>query len=202
MKINKQNYSQASQDLFVLSVLNEKKNGVYVEIGAYQPEIFSNTKLLESDYSWSGISVEINNELVNQFNKERKNNCICADATTIDYSNLFKSEELPKQIDYLSLDVDPPSVTLEVLNKLPLDTYRFSVITYEHESYYAGDTYRKSSREIFEKYGYQLVASNVKNLGNPYEDWWIDPNIVDKDCWFEFVSEGMEHSELLENGNV
>ena len=33
-----QNYSQAYQDLFVLSMLNGKKNGKYVEIGSNDPQ--------------------------------------------------------------------------------------------------------------------------------------------------------------------
>ena len=31
------NYSQAMQDMFVLTMLDGKKNGVYVEVGADQP---------------------------------------------------------------------------------------------------------------------------------------------------------------------
>ena len=34
-----ENHSQSMQDLFVLSVLNGKKNGVYVEIGADRPRV-------------------------------------------------------------------------------------------------------------------------------------------------------------------
>ena len=37
------------QDIFVLSMLNGKKNGVYVEIGADQPRVISNTYLLENN---------------------------------------------------------------------------------------------------------------------------------------------------------
>ena len=33
-----QNYSQAYQDLFVLSMLNGKRNGKYVEIGSNDPQ--------------------------------------------------------------------------------------------------------------------------------------------------------------------
>ena len=31
-----------------------------------------------------------------------------------------------------------------------------------------------------QSYGYQLVVKNVANEGNPYEDWWVDPNVVDR----------------------
>jgi len=47
-----ENYSQAYQDLFVLSMLDGKTNGRYVEIGAYDAKIFSNTFILESIFNW------------------------------------------------------------------------------------------------------------------------------------------------------
>ena len=52
-------------------------------------------------------------------------------------TNLFLRKNYPKQIDYLSLDIDPSEATLAALKKLPLDEYRFSVITYETEVYRA-----------------------------------------------------------------
>ena len=112
--------------------------------------------------------------------------CICTDATTFDYKSLFEERNYPKQIDYLSLDIDPSEATLAALKKLPLDDYRFSVITYETEVYRAGidgyydEIWQKQSAEIFESHGYELVIKNVANMGNPYEDWWVDPKVVDR----------------------
>ena len=37
------NYSQSMQDMFVLSMLDGKKNGVYVEIGADKPRVINNS---------------------------------------------------------------------------------------------------------------------------------------------------------------
>ena len=53
------NWSQSMQDMFVLSMLDGKRNGIYVEIGADQPRVISNTYLLEKDFDWSGISFEL-----------------------------------------------------------------------------------------------------------------------------------------------
>lgn len=50
--------SQLGQDLFVLSHTNYKKEGYFVEIGATNGLDLSNTYLLETEYSWSGILVE------------------------------------------------------------------------------------------------------------------------------------------------
>ena len=85
-----ENHSQSMQDLFVLSVLNGKRNGVYVEIGADRPRVINNTWLLESMYDWMGVSFEIDPIKVDYFNTIRRNKCICEDATAFDYKFLFK----------------------------------------------------------------------------------------------------------------
>lgn len=52
--------SQFEQDKHVISVYNGKKNGYFVEIGAYNGIDSSNTYILEKDYNWNGICVECN----------------------------------------------------------------------------------------------------------------------------------------------
>mgnify|MGYP003125305229 CR=1 FL=1 len=179
----KNNYSQAMQDMFVLTMLDGKENGIYVEVGADQPKIISNTYLLETKFNWSGVSFELDDEKVTYFNYNRKNKCICGDATTYDYKSLFEERNYPKQIDYLQLDIDPAEGTLAALKALPLDDYRFSVITYETDLYSAGADVQDEEIAILKDAGYQLVIKNVKNEGNPFEDWWVDPNVIPEDKW-------------------
>jgi len=50
--------SQIRQDLFVLSQLNFKKNGYFVEFGATNGVNLSNTYLLEKEFGWTGILAE------------------------------------------------------------------------------------------------------------------------------------------------
>ena len=176
----RRNWSQSMQDMFVLSMLDGKRNGVYVEIGADKPKIINNSYLLETDYDWTGVSFEFEPEKVEFFNDFRKNKCICADATQFDYKLFFQENSFPKQIDYLQLDIDPAEGTLAALKKLPLDDYRFSVITYETDIYNAGADIQDEEIRYLQSYGYQLVVKNVANEGNPYEDWWVDPNVVDR----------------------
>jgi len=192
------NWSQSMQDMFVLSMLDGKRNGVYVEIGADQPRVISNSYLLEKDFDWAGVSFELDGDKVIYFNSIRRNKCLCEDATTYDYKFLFEDRNFPKQIDYLQLDIDPAEGTLAALKTLPLDDYRFSVITYETDVYSSGADIQDEQIEILESHGYQLVAKNVKCEGNPYEDWWIDPAIVSENVWKPYKTRvGLESNEVI-----
>ena len=50
--------SQNGQDLFALMSNNFKMGGTFIEFGAYDGVIFSNTHLLEKKYSWNGILID------------------------------------------------------------------------------------------------------------------------------------------------
>lgn len=54
----KESKSQIRQDLFVLSILEFKENGFYVEFGAADGVRFSNTYLLAKRFGWRGILAE------------------------------------------------------------------------------------------------------------------------------------------------
>jgi len=192
-----ENHSQSMQDLFVLSVLDGKKNGVYIEVGADRPRVINNTWLLESMYDWMGVSFEIDPVKVEYFNTIRRNKCICEDATAFDYKYLFNERNYPKQIDYLQLDCDPPQVTLACLKQLPLEDYRFSVITFETDLYAGGHSVQKEQWEILMSLGYKRVAKNVCNEGNPYEDWWIDPLVVPEERYKPFMIDDVEFSKII-----
>jgi len=51
--------SQIGQDLDVLEYYKYKKNGYFVEIGAYDGIALSNTLVLEKTYGWTGILSEV-----------------------------------------------------------------------------------------------------------------------------------------------
>jgi len=55
---SRSNYAQLAQDLWVLYELSRKQGGFFVEFGAGDGVLLSNTYLLETGYSWNGILAE------------------------------------------------------------------------------------------------------------------------------------------------
>jgi hypothetical protein len=190
-------YSQACQDIFVRLMLNSKNKGIYVEIGAYDEIDQSNSYILEKKHNWTGVSFEIDEVAAGDFNSIRKNKCVCGDATQFDFLSHFESNNFPVQIDYLSLDIEPASQTLSALKKLPLDKFRFSVITYEHDRYVSGPECMVESRKIFESFGYVRVVSNVLWEERDFEDWYIDPNVVPTQLYQKYISENIDPNVLF-----
>ena len=181
--------SRENQDLFVLSVLDKKIEGTYVEIGSAWPIKSNNTYLLESEFYWQGISFDNDSSFVNEFNYIRKNQCVLADATELDYSAIFEECGLNTHIDYLQLDIDPPDNTFKVLNLIDFNKYSFSVITYEHDLSAGGKSERLESRKILESYGYTRVISDVMHGDTIFEDWYINEKYMPNNNWKEFIGE-------------
>jgi len=67
-------YSQWGQDRFAAWFFNQKKYGVFVDIGAYDGVIISNAYFLEKNLGWSGIAVEPSTHLFKLLQQNR--NCI------------------------------------------------------------------------------------------------------------------------------
>ena len=171
------NYSQAGQDLFVLSVLDGKRGGVFLDLGCNQPILINNTFLLESVFEWNGLAIDIDPAFFELF-VFRKCQSQVADCTKLDWEQVVELLGT-SSIDYLSLDLEPPEVTLECLKTIPFDRLRFSVITFEHDAYRAAETVRAPSREIFEQQGYVRVCSNIRVNGYVFEDWYCNPDLVE-----------------------
>ena len=181
------NYSEAYQDMFVLTMLNGKTNGTYLEIGAGQPFYGSNTALLEKQFNWSGVSIDVDEKFVASHKNERKNLCLLKDGTNINYSNFLSGLDFPKNIDYLQIDCDPPDVSYKILLTIPFEEYKFAVVTYEHD-YYRDDKkiYQEKARKYLESYGYTRVVNNISpDEFRSYEDWWIHPALVDEQIFLK-----------------
>ena len=191
-----QNYSQVYQDMFVLTMLNGKTKGTYLEIGTADPIYNNNTYLLEKKFNWKGISVEINPLEVEKFlETDRNGPILMLNALNIDYKEELKALTSKNTIDYLQIDCEPADITYQVLEKIPFDDYKFAVITYEHD-YYADETksYRSKSRKFLESKGYIMVVGDIApDKNSTFEDWWVHPDLVNH----EILKVMMDSSEKI-----
>ena len=178
---------QAEQDKFVCHILNNKVNGFFVEIGSHHPIVINNTYFLEMGLNWSGLMFELEErKFKNLYEQYRLNsNYIFGDAQVHDYISIFKKYKVPKIIDFLQLDIDPPVKTMNLLKNLNsgvLNDYKFAIITFEHDYYRKqNNTPRIVSRKILNEKGYYLVFEDIahKDPNRPYEDWYVHPDLVD-----------------------
>jgi hypothetical protein len=152
--------SQIKQDIIALELLNYKKHGIYVDIGCAGAIRFSNTYLMEKEYQWSGIAIDIIDENGDgEWSEIRPNTThIIEDALKINYLKTFEENKLPKSIDFLSIDLEPPELTLQCLYKIPFDQYSFNIIAFETDEYRdGGDKRRDKSRNFLTSLGYKLM---------------------------------------------
>ena len=176
---------QSEQDKFVLNVLKNKKNGYFLEIGSNHPISINNSYLLEKEYDWRGIMVEYDSNFLSQYKQYRPNSIhIINDATEVDYKNVFEQNNMPLSLDYLQIDLEANNgSTIKTLQKLDneiFDTYKFATVTFEHDIYHTNfANTRLESRNIFAKRGYICVFEDINTGGNPYEDWYVHPDLVD-----------------------
>lgn len=179
-------WSQAWQDEFVANLLSFKKNGFYLDIGSGPPNAQSNSYFFDSELGWKGVCIELGSDYNKLYAEKRTCHFINGDATQVKYKDVLRELKFPKRLDYLSVDCDESSS--KVLSKLPLDEYRFSIITCENDRYRLGDQLRNEERECLRYYGYKLLFGDTLvpigcGLGPnlPFEDWWVDPAIFDLD---------------------
>lgn len=171
------NYSRHFQDMFVLSCLDGKKNGTFIEIGSGHPKLYNNTKLLEEKFNWKGISIDNSERMCHIFSRERNTPIILADAANQDYAALFKQNCFEQQIDFLRINAEYAS--LDCLKNIPFDKHEFNVIQFQHNAIWWGEEFRDESRKILKQIGYILLVPNVAvDPKSPYEDWWVHPNIA------------------------
>lgn len=187
---NLESLSREYQDFFVISMLNRKRGGTYLEVGGATPVQDNNTYLLEREFDWHGISVEWNGDLAALWGG-RKNSCICVDATLIDYDRLMQDAFKSSHIDFLQLDIDPPHNTFKALLKINFFKYSFSVITYEHDFYAGGEFERAASRKILESHGYLRVVSDVRHGDLIFEDWYINPKFIPTSTYTPFLGDSI-----------
>jgi len=165
----------------------------YLELGVGDWDRGNNSYKLEKDFGWNGISMDIGQNFVDSFNKNRRNKCVQGDATSTNFYDFFKENNIPKRIDYLQIDlhgnhqpgqkasnqVDKP---LKCLVSLPLNEYRFSVVTFDFGNLnsFNNIAIRDAQRQILSSFGYYLLVDFF------YEDWWIDGEYFEYEVFNRF----------------
>jgi FkbM family methyltransferase len=64
-------YSQGPEEWLIRDFFGDKREGVFVDIGAYEPVKWSNTYRLERDLGWRGVAVDALEEFAPMYRKER-----------------------------------------------------------------------------------------------------------------------------------
>lgn len=198
-------YSQVGQDRWVLEVLKYKKNGYFLDIGAYDGIHFSNSYLLEKEFLWNGLLVEANpanyNFLldnrpnskninvaisdecgitsINNFNMSSKilnNNQSNIQVEQTTFKNLFIKYQVPNIIDYMSLDIE--GYESKALSQFPFNSHICLTMTVEHNLYLDGDTNKINIQNILLNNNYILIQENISCDNNPFEDWYIHKSII------------------------
>ena len=183
-------FSQSGQDQFAYNISGS--NGTYLEIGAHDPVINSNTFNLEVKCNWNGISVEYDKSFQISWgdNKLRKNNVVWDDAFNINYSSLIKQRELPNRLNYLSCDIEPAENTFNILKKVISSELNFDFISFEHDKYSIGNKYEDLSIEYLKNHNYKVAVRDVYSRNKRYkiyETWFVNNDIdfeeIDYNVW-------------------
>lgn len=103
-------WSQFGEDRYLHQLFKAKGKGFYVDIGAFDPEKFSNTKALHQR-GWHGINVDMSPSKIGIFEKERPNdtNVIAPISDTNDQIDVYLFSQRPI-IDTLSSALDTLSI--------------------------------------------------------------------------------------------
>ena len=188
---NKNNYSQSGQDQFAYNLIGDK--GTYLEIGAFDPIINSNTYKLETLCGWSGFSVEYDKSHQTAWykcNERNSSRVIWDDAFNVNYLDSINKFNLSNNIDYLSCDIEPPNNTFEILKLLINSKIKFKFISFEHDKYISGDKFEKKAKDFLYHNGYKIAVDNVYSRNNKYkiyETWFVHYDLdfpeINYDIW-------------------
>ena len=109
-------YSQSREDIFLnQTIFKNKQNGVYIELGALDGILYSNTKFFEDSLNWSGILIEPHPDKFKKLQINRPNNFL--------FNNLVSCHKEPLEFRYF---VDCHAAVSGVENTLSqhhFDTY-------------------------------------------------------------------------------
>jgi len=200
--------SQLRQDLFVLSELNFKEKGFFVEFGATDGRFLSNTYLLEKKFNWTGILVEpekiFHKKLLKNRNCFIDKNCVYKNSNSNILFNETTSPELSTIEKYKNLDLH----NRYSLKKYNVQTISLNDLLFKYNApkiidYISIDTegseYEILSNFNFKKFKFKIITceSNfhvnanlinklLENNGyirklneiTKFDNWYINPSLI------------------------
>ena len=102
--------------------------------------------------------------------------------------------DFPKQIDYLQVDIDPAESSLLALSNMLKTNHRFTTITFETDLFDNNSVVKEQAKELLVTQGYELVVENVAfENGKPFEDWYVDPELIDNTILEKIRNTGSEY---------
>ena len=203
-KINKMYYSQSNQDKWVVEFFKFKKNGYFIELGAYDGIQTSNTYYMEKNLGWEGLCVEANPRVYESLIKNRTskninvalNNYVGECFFTNDkitttgvkvpcdtLNNILREHNCPKNIDYLSIDIE--GYEYIVLKDFNFKEWSIGLMTVEHNLYCDGNDRKDKLFTLLTNNGFTRVVEDAPCLdknplyhNKPYEDWYVNNNLL------------------------
>ncbi len=165
--------SQYRQDLFVLSVLDFKRNGFFVEFGATNGVDLSNTYLLEKQFGWHGILAEPSRHWHADLRRNRtssiETDCVWRDSNAalifnelgaLSTINSFSSSDFHGKERAHGTKYSVKTISLEDLlakHNAPKEIDYLSIDT-------EGSEYEILSASNFNKYRFTTIAVNTASL--------------------------------------
>ena len=186
-------YSQIGQDIIVDNLLKNKQNGFFLDVGAGWYDNLSNSCFFERHRNWKGIAIELaENDIHGKpyatgWEMFRKNTIFLKeDATAIIYNEMLEKYNAPKIIDYLSLDLEPPEISLIALQNIIKSDYIFKVITYEVDFARQKATINPS-RKLLAENNYILIKELVYDWDGYHPDNHVDDLWVHKSLYSDLI---------------
>jgi FkbM family methyltransferase len=109
-------YSQCQEDIFLNeNIFKNKQNGVYIELGALDGVLYSNTKFFEDTLNWKGILIEPHPDKFKLLQQNRPNNFL--------FNSLVSCHKEPLEFRYF-VDIHAAVSGVEnTLSQHHFDTY-------------------------------------------------------------------------------
>lgn len=195
---NNKKFSQSGQDAFVLNYFDNKRNGIFVDIGANDGVSLSNTYYLEKELGWTGICFEPIPALFEQLNKNRSCINIMAGVSDSESTEKFTYVDGPSHmLSGMSKEYDPrhkQRIEFEVqkyggkIVELELKCVVLNDVLQEHNMFYIdylsldteGNEFKILKTIDFDKFHIQVMS-----IENNYNDAFQTEFIISKGYRFQ-----------------